>query len=125
VRLLLDTNIIIWALNRSERLKQSTLVLLQDPANELYCSVISIWEISIKQSINKLNMPDSYLSILGEQNIGILNITVAHAYAVRSLPRLHNDPFDRMLVVQAMIEDLTLMTHDKQLPAYAVSCMMV
>jgi len=125
MRLLLDTDVVIWALNRSDKLKNNILAILRDPTNELVVSVISIWEISIKQSLGKLTIPNEYLSILQHQGIRILTVNTTHAYAIRSLPRLHRDPFDRMLIAQAMLEDLTIMTHDKQIPAYSVSCMMV
>lgn len=124
-RILLDTNVILWALEKDTRLKQSASGLLIDPTSTLYLSIASIWEISIKAAIGKLRMPDNLFSILKEQRIDLLNITADHAYAVHSLPRLHGDPFDRMLVAQAMLENLTIMTHDKHISAYSVPCILV
>ncbi|MDR3425770.1 MAG: type II toxin-antitoxin system VapC family toxin [Alphaproteobacteria bacterium] len=125
MRLLLDSNVVVWALSKSDRLKRSAMDILENPANDLYFSIAGVWEIGIKQSTGKLKMPDGYLSILRDQSVKFLPISIEHAYAARSLPRLHKDPFDRMLVVQAMIEDLTIMTHDEMIQAYAVPCLMV
>lgn len=125
MRYLLDTNIVIWGLMKDERLNKTALALLQSPDHAFFFSVASIWEIGIKMSIGKLKLPGNLLQRLEANDIEVLPISPEHAFTSRSLPRLHGDPFDRMLVVQAQQEDLTIMTHDKQISAYAVPTLLV
>lgn len=120
-RLLLDTHLLLWAALFPERLPEKADRLIQDPANTLYFSTASIWEISIK-----LSRPRKDLAIdVQEWRAGMLangyqelGITSLHAMDVRNLPDLHKDPFDRLLLAQAMREDLTLVTADALLTSY-------
>jgi PIN domain nuclease of toxin-antitoxin system len=120
-RLLLDTHLLLWAALFPERLPQKASQLMDDPANTLYFSTVSIWEISIK-----LSRPREDLSIdVREWRAGMLGngyqellINSLHAMSVRDLPDLHKDPFDRLLLAQAMREDLTLVTADATLASY-------
>jgi PIN domain nuclease of toxin-antitoxin system len=124
-RYLLDTNVILMAFEKSPRLSKKAIDTLRNPACNFFCSIASAWEMAIKAGTGKLTIPDNLLETLKVNNVELLPISVEHACAVRSLPRLHGDPFDRMLVVQAMMEDLTIMTHDRHLAAYSVPCVMV
>ena len=120
-RLLLDTHLLLWAALCPERLPEKASQLMADPDNTLYFSSASIWEISIK-----LSRPREDLSIdVREWRAGMLEngyqelvINSLHAMSVRDLPDIHKDPFDRMLLAQAMREDLTLVTADAKLASY-------
>ena len=120
-RLLLDTHLLLWAAILPERLSQKASQLMSDAGNTLYFSPASIWEISIK-----LSRPRDDLSIdVQEWRAGLLDngyqelvINSLHAMSVRNLPDIHKDPFDRLLLAQAMREDLTLVTSDAMLASY-------
>lgn len=122
MRLLLDTHIALWAIADSPALPAEARRLILAPQNEIYISAASIWEISIKHSLGRGNMPISggeaaeYFSQAGYLT---LDISSSHAVFVESLPNHHSDPFDRMLVAQALSEPLRLLTHDKAVAAYS------
>jgi PIN domain nuclease of toxin-antitoxin system len=124
VRLLLDTDIALWALLDDPRLSPDARALISDPSNTVTVSVVSIWEITIKHALSRGRAGD--MPIPGSTALGyfhaagyeLLSITAAHAVAVETLPPLHADPFDRLLVAQAHIETLRLLTADRQVAAY-------
>jgi len=117
---LIDTHVLLWLDQKPDRLSQRLLDLLRDPSNEVYCSAVSLWEIAIKQSVGKLvfagTLPD-----LTRYGFAELPVRARDAEAVRHLPMHHRDPFDRMLVAQAMAENLVLVTGDRQMLAYEVA----
>jgi len=121
VRLLLDTHIALWALTDSPKLSKIARSMIKDANNEIYFSAASIWEIAIKHALARKDMPVSasdarkYMIDSGYLE---LQVTAAHAACVESLPLHHHDPFDRMLVAQAMVEPMRLLTHDRQMQAY-------
>ena len=119
MKFLLDTHILVWLVGDSPSLSVVARSLLKG-AQELQVSSISLWEIAIKASLGKMRVDQARLDAEIEQ-IGArpLAVTAAHARAVRALPLIHNDPFDRMLVAQAMSEPLHFMTHDAALRAYS------
>ncbi len=124
MRLLLDTHIAIWATFENERLAASTQKLLIE-ADEIWVSAASIWEIAIKHALHGTRanacFPMSGTEAMGEfsrAGFQLLSISADHAAMVDSLPRHHDDPFDRMLVAQALAEPLRLVTADKALAAY-------
>ena len=116
MRLLLDTNVFYWALSRRQKLSSKAVKAITDPANELILSCASIWELITKVGTGKLDLPvapadfDHYCERLGIA--AVLSIHPAHVYQLRALPRAHDDPFDRMLVAQAQVEDLRLVSAD-------------
>jgi len=125
MRLLLDTHTAIWALTTPSRLPPRIQALISDAANDVVVSTASVWEVAIKHPLRRgdpSDMPISglealrYFSAAGYQ---ILPITAAHAVAVDNLPPLHTDPFDRILVAQALTEPLRLITHDARLTRYS------
>ena len=119
MRLLLDTHIVLWALTASPRLKAETVQLLQR-ADEVYVSAASVWEVAIKVRLGKLNADLADLTAaIGESGFLELPVTAAHAAGVASLPLHHNDPFDRLLVSQALAEPLKLVTADSVLVPYS------
>lgn len=116
---LIDTHILLWDMTGSERLQTHHQDILNGET-ELFISIASIWEIAIKVSIRKLPMPDDLLEQINSSDISILSISPEHALAVTHLPHHHRDPFDRMLVAQAQMENLTIMTMDKNIRLYDV-----
>lgn len=118
--LLLDTHILIWAAKHTSKLNADTLKLLQEPSADLWFSVANLWEMSIKKARRPdfdVDPADLRLWFL-QQGFRELSISYDHALAVQHLPFLHNDPFDRMLIAQAQVEGLTLMTADKAIARY-------
>lgn len=122
-RLLLDTHVFLWLHTEPHRLG-ALRVRLEDPSTELLLSAASSWEMAIKWSLGKLPLPEPPERYVPDrmQRTGIdaLPVTHTHALAVAGLPRLHNDPFDRLLVVQAIHERLPIVTVDPLLAAYQV-----
>jgi PIN domain nuclease of toxin-antitoxin system len=121
---LLDTHVLIWWLEKSPRLGVRARKTLLGSSSPLVVSAASIWEISIKTAIGRLKMADPLETwaprLESEWGVRSLPITFEHATAVRNLPAHHNDPFDRMLVAQALCENLTLITVDDAMAAYDV-----
>ena len=119
--LLLDTHVLLWANEAPERLSAGAVAALEDPANDLFVSSISVAEIEIKRALGKLAMKHSCLTLASRLGANWLDLTAAHAMGLRALPRLHADPFDRLLVAQAVAEGHTLVTNDDKVLAYPVS----
>jgi PIN domain nuclease of toxin-antitoxin system len=118
VRLLIDTHILIWALEGSARLNTTAKELLLDPEHEHWVSVASVWEIAIKASIRKLTLSrplrDLEKGILAA-GFRVLDISIRHAAAVSEIELPHNDPFDRLLLAQCEVETLRLVSADEAL----------
>ena len=125
MRLLLDTHVALWLLYKSHRMPAAAQALLADPDNLLFASAASIWEIAIKHQLDRGDR-DDWMPVSGNvvridlesAGIPIVPITGAHAALAGTLPRHHGDPFDRMLVAQALAEPLRLVTADRTLAAY-------
>ena len=122
-RLLVDTHVLLWALEGDPNLGNATRESLADPRNDVYVSSVSIWEISIKRALGKLRVPDHLAATVETAGFSELPVAFVHAEQAGSLPRHHTDPFDRMLVAQAQVEGLTLVTADANIPRYAVRTM--
>ena len=121
MKLLLDTHLLIWAAIDSHRLSAKARKLLTDPANELLYSAASLWEIAIKHGLGRADFQvDARVLRRGLQDNGYqeLPITGAHTVAIESLPPIHKDPFDRILVAQATVEGITLLTSDVLVAKY-------
>ena len=128
MRLLLDTHLLVWAMGEPERLPAGCAAMLEDPNNSLGFSVASLWELVIKQALGRpdFNLEPSLLrQALLTGGWQELPIETSHALAVRQLPPLHRDPFDRLLLAQAQVEGMLLLTADSQLSRYPgpVRCM--
>ena len=119
-RLLLDTGVVLRALEDHPDLPPSVRNAIIDPDNEVFFSAVSIWEIAIKRSIGKLDAPEGIASLLEESGFSELVVTSLHAEQAGGLPLHHRDPFDRMLVAQAQAEGLSIVTADSRIPLYAV-----
>jgi PIN domain nuclease of toxin-antitoxin system len=128
VNLLLDTHIFLWLQTEPERLGES-LPLVEDERTELFLSAASSWEIAIKYQLGKLPLPESPDRYVPERMrvIGARAVAVEHphALAVSTLPALHRDPFDRLLVAQATLLDLTIMTADSAVAQYPIPTVLI
>ncbi len=121
MRLLLDTNALFWSLVEPERLSRHATDEIEDRSNDVFISVVSAWEIGVKRAKGKLEMPAALGPMLEQKSFEVLPVTLPHALAVESLPPHHHDPFDRILVAQAQIEKLTLVTSDREMRHYPIS----
>jgi PIN domain nuclease of toxin-antitoxin system len=120
VRLLLDTHTLLWWLSNDPGLTQVARAAIARPEADVAVSAVSAWEVSIKAALGKLAAPQDLETQLARHRFSSLAVTVAHALLAGSLPRHHDDPFDRMLVAQARIEGLTLVTRDPRIGLYGV-----
>ncbi|MGH3158596.1 MAG: type II toxin-antitoxin system VapC family toxin [Streptosporangiaceae bacterium] len=120
MRLLLDTHALLWWL-ADEGLDDQAQDVIADPANLVMVSAASAWEISIKKALGKLSAPDDLSRQLEASAFTPLPISLAHGLAAGQLPRHHDDPFDRMLIAQALAEGLTIVTRDKRFADYDVA----
>lgn len=118
MRLLLDTHALLWALMDPEKLDKKTRAAIISPENLVYASLASLWELQIKNSIGKVNLPDIFLESLTDAGFELLPIMLPHVQSLQRLPMLHRDPFDRMLIAQAESESLTLATRDRAILQY-------
>lgn len=123
VKLLLDTHVAIWSLVEPDFVPQGIRDLIAAAAGDVHVSAVTIWEIAIKHALGKLDSPSfSGVEAIGhfrEGGFNLLSISPEHAAAVETLPKLHRDPFDRLLVAQALTEPLRLVTHDRTVAAYS------
>ena len=127
MKLLLDTHVFIWWDSEPEKLSDRAFELFQAPENQLILSVASLWEIQIKSQLGKIkfNIPLAKL-VEGQQNsngLSLMPVNASHVYALGNLPSIHKDPFDRMIVAQARVESLCLISHDTILKKYPVDIM--
>jgi PIN domain nuclease of toxin-antitoxin system len=124
VRILLDTHFLLWWLADAPTLGARARELISTPENLIAFSAASVWEIRIKQAIGKLDLSEDFAEVLANQPFEPLAVTVAHAHALQDLPLLHRDPFDRLLIAQARLERLTLLTRDPIIGQYDVSTLL-
>ena len=125
MKVLIDTHAYLWWLQDADRLSATARSMLEGAQNQIAWSVASTWEMAIKLQLGKLRLPEGkslrdLSSVLADGAISVLPIHQAHAVEVARLPPLHRDPFDRMLVAQARVEGLTILTADETLRRYDV-----
>ncbi len=124
MNLLLDTHVALWAITGDARLPDAIAAMIGDARNEVFISAASIWEIALKHGLARGGPNDMPLSgaqaltYFDEAGYRMLPITPDHAAAIETLPPLHGDPFDRLLIAQALTEPLRLLTHDSRIAAY-------
>lgn len=121
MKLLLDTHVLLWAASSPNRLSAAARELLEDPDNELIFSAASLWEIAIKSALKREDFSANARLLrrgLLDHGYTELPIESAHAVEVDALPALHKDPFDRILIAQAMVEGITLVTADETVARY-------
>ena len=125
MRLLLDTHTLIWMASLDDKLSEKAKSLILDTDNELFPSVASIWEMSIKASLGKLILQQPIEQIINQQvqtnGLQLISIEAAHALAVSTLPWHHRDPFDRLIMAQSQLENLTILGCDMAMDAYEIN----
>ena len=120
MKLLLDTHVLIWWLEDPIQVAVHVRDAVCQPENRVLVSAVSAWEIAIKRSIGKLNVPQDLEIVVPGSGFEWLPVTAKHAITTESLPPIHRDPFDRLLVAQAIVEEATIVTRDANIPKYAV-----
>lgn len=121
MRVLLDTHILLWWLADDRKLVQNARDIIANPGNDILVSSASAWEISIKTALGRLEIElDDIEEAIARNGFGTLPISFRHALTVGRLPEIHRDPFDRMLVAQASVEELRLLTHDRVFERYGL-----
>jgi PIN domain nuclease of toxin-antitoxin system len=121
VRLLLDTHSFLWLVTGNDRLTKNALAAISDPANQVYVSLISIWEVAIKQARAKIDADAARLvEAIEAFALRRIDLAAEHILETLSLAHHHGDPFDRLLIAQAKIEGLTIVTHDDVFRPYGV-----
>ena len=125
MQVLLDTHALVWFLSGDKQLSAAARAVIEDENNPVLVSIACLWEIAIKASLGKLLLTDPFSVLfpaeLANNGIDLLGISVAHTTAVASLPFHHRDPFDRLLVAQAIVERLAVVSADTMLDRYGVS----
>lgn len=125
MRLLLDTHVLLWWLADDSALGGEARAEISTPDSTVFVSAATVWEISIKRALGKLDAPSDLLRQIEISRFEPLSMTVSHAQVAGGLPRHHDDPFDRMLVAQAITEGLTLLTRDPRINLYGVGVLIV
>ncbi|MEK6747289.1 MAG: type II toxin-antitoxin system VapC family toxin [Pseudomonadota bacterium] len=120
MRYLLDTHVLLWAATLDKKLPKEILDILQNKDFDVSYSVICVWELVIKEAKEKITLPDNFFLELPNLGFNCLSIKEAYIHTLRKIPVNHGDPFDRMLIAQAMTENMTLITCDKKLTDYPV-----
>ncbi len=122
MNLLLDTHVLLWWLDDDPTLSKAARQVISDGHNTAFVSVAALWEIRIKEALGKLNLPDDFEQVLQREPFLVLDVKARHVHALRQLPMLHRDPFDRLLITQAQTERLTLVTRDSAILRYDLRC---
>ena len=124
MKVLLDTNAFLWLITDDDRLSENARQTFLNPENSLFFSAASLWEICIKKSLGKISLKDGWFQTIQEEmeinTIQWLPIEMAHCAEVTELPFHHRDPFDRMLIAQAIVEEMRLLSRDSRLLDYAI-----
>jgi PIN domain nuclease of toxin-antitoxin system len=125
MRYLLDTHILLWALTLDKRLPKPVIDILQNTDLDVYYSVICIWELAIKEAREKIELPNNFFSELPNFGFNCLDIKESYVHMLRKMPLTHSDPFDRMLVAQTKVENMTLITCDKKIMEYPIKILAI
>ena len=121
MKLLLDTHALLWWLADDDRLGRQAREVIEDPANDILVSVVSLWEIVVKRRIGKLRADTKeVLDAVQQAGFARLDISAAHLLTLQALPMHHRDPFDHLLIAQAITEDATFITDDRDIRRYAI-----
>jgi PIN domain nuclease of toxin-antitoxin system len=119
--LMLDTHVFLWWLDDPSQLSKAAAKAIGDGKNTVYVSAAVVWEISIKKALGRLDAPDDLEAAMTANRFLPLAVTIPHALAVQSLPDIHRDPFDRILIAQAKHEGFRLVSRDPNVPRYGVA----
>lgn len=120
MRYLLDTHVLLWWLTDPEKIKNDAQEIIRNRASDIFVSSASLWEMAIKKSIGKLTLPHNLLETIASENFKLLPIMPDESLGVADLPFLHSDPFDRLLIIQAKLNDLVIITNDTKVAEYPV-----
>lgn len=123
LRLLLDSHVLLWMITRERRIREATIAAILDPGNQVYVSAASVWEIEIKRATGRLHASENVIEFVENSGFAELPVTFRHGDSAARLPMHHRDIFDRMLIAQAQVEGLTLVTDDSQIVRYDVPIM--
>jgi len=118
LRYLLDTHVILWWFSDPEIISAHARDIIKDKSNTVFISAASCWEMAIKKSTGRLTLPQQLLTLITQENFQLLPILPEEALAVADLPLIHTDPFDRLLIMQAKLHDLILLTRDEHIKKY-------
>lgn len=121
MNVIIDTHVLLWWLGDDPALPPRSRQLLADPRTTVFLSAVVMWELRIKQALGKIALPPEFREALAAQGFTELPVTIAHTDQLATLPMLHRDPFDRLLVAQATAENLTLMSFDQEIRLYEVA----
>jgi PIN domain nuclease of toxin-antitoxin system len=125
MRLILDTHMLLWAASEVDRISAEARAAIEDGSNDVFVSVVTGWEIAIKQSLGKLELPSAaehwLPDVLRRTGFDVADVGLGAALRVRGLPWHHRDPFDRLLIAQSLEDGYTVVTHDDAFRAYGVS----
>jgi PIN domain nuclease of toxin-antitoxin system len=121
VRLLIDTHVLLWADERPDKIAPQLRSALVDPTNEVFVSAATVWEIAVKRAIGKLRFDRPIVDAVTAVGFEVLPLSGMHAEHAGGLPRHHNDPFDRLLIAQAVLEGMVLGTQDRLMRPYGVA----
>lgn len=125
MKILLDTHVFIWLDTQPEKLSKTAMDICQDTDNQLYLSMASVWEMQIKVQLGKLQLKMPLADMLTmqqqENDLKVLNIALTHIYQLQTLPFHHNDPFDRIIIAQSVLEGMTLISVDEKFKSYDIS----
>lgn len=119
-RYLLDTHVLLWWLSEPSRVSSEAAEAIANGANEVYVSSAAVWEMAIKKTLGRLEIPGNLEAVLRRDHIDVLPISAAHALAVADLPLHHQDTFDRIQIAQSRLEGLVLVTRDRKFAQYDV-----
>ena len=120
MNLLLDTCVLLWWLDDPDLLSEGASTAIKEPDNEIIVSVVLVWEVAIKKALGKLETPENLKEMIADSGFELIPIDYEHAWQVKDLPFHHKDPFDRLLVTQAKVEHLTIVTRDPKLKPYNI-----
>ena len=121
MRYLLDTHVLLWSVSDAKQLCLSTRKIIESPDHIIFVSLVSLWELKIKESIGKVSLPKDFYTGIERAGFELLNMNLEHIVALGNLPVHHRDPFDRMLIAQALSEQMTLISKDEDIQKYTVS----
>lgn len=125
MKILLETNAVIWWMEDNPRLGSKARNILANPQNLIMSSIVSIWEITMKWRTGKHPLPgSSYTHFLEEEGVGQINVVPEHVHALETLGFHHRDPFDQLILAQAKVEGAKIITNDQQMAGYGVPCIM-
>jgi PIN domain nuclease of toxin-antitoxin system len=120
-RILIDTHVLLWWLAKPERLKNRHIEILEDSGNIIEVSICSLFEITTKKSVGKLNFEEDFEKVLEDNDFYLLSIQLKHLRQYEELPKHHEDPFDRMLIAQAVSEQISVISYDANFKHYEIN----